>query len=370
MKKVLLVTRPIAPPWDEASKNFAYFLAKNNRDFEFNLLTPGQIDSLEKHIQQIPIYTSNSLNLNWKQRLKLFKLRSKLKDFDLVHFMLTPSRLNSWAFKTFLTNSKIKTVQTVATLRQDLFSDEQLKKIMFADLVITYSDWAKNKLEQVGVKNVRRIYPGIDLELNRPTEKDPETLKFFNLSSQDFVITYPGEYVRLGATDFLVKSLPLIFQKIPTAKFVFACRIKNEKDAQKKAEVQKSLQQKNILDRVVFTDTFAQMPKLYNLSDIVVFPVQNMHGKFDVPLAAIEAMACAKPLVISNLPILQEFAKPDNSVIINPTDQAEFIKVLQELKNDPLKCESLGKAARKYAQENFDILNVSQKYSEIYNSLI
>ena len=87
------------------------------------------------------------------------------------------------------------------------------------------------------------------------------------------------------------------------------------------------MQQKNILDRVVFTDTFAQMPKLYNLSDIVVFPVQNMHGKFDVPLAAIEAMACAKPLVISNLPILQEFAKPDNSVIINPTDQAEFIKV-------------------------------------------
>ena len=27
-KKILFVSRPIAPPWDEASKNFAYNLAK------------------------------------------------------------------------------------------------------------------------------------------------------------------------------------------------------------------------------------------------------------------------------------------------------------------------------------------------------
>ncbi len=28
-KKILLATRPLVPPWDEASKNFAYFLAKH-----------------------------------------------------------------------------------------------------------------------------------------------------------------------------------------------------------------------------------------------------------------------------------------------------------------------------------------------------
>jgi hypothetical protein len=65
-KKILFVTRPIAPPWDEASKNMAYQLAINvakiNQNLEIHLMTKGELKDtlpgLPDNIIQHPIYTS------------------------------------------------------------------------------------------------------------------------------------------------------------------------------------------------------------------------------------------------------------------------------------------------------------------------
>ncbi|EKE20164.1 MAG: hypothetical protein ACD_8C00047G0006 [uncultured bacterium] len=367
MKKILLITRPIAPPWDEASKNFAYYLAKSVEGFEFSVLTPGKIDALEEKIHQLPIYSKN--HLDWGERLRMFKLAPMIKNFDIAHFMLTPNKLNTFAFKTFLSSPKTKTVQTIATLREDLFSDDDFKKIIFADLIITYSDYAKNKLEKIGLENVIRIYPGIDVEKFSPTPKDLQTMSMFNIDQNDFVITYPGEYTRLGATDDIVEMLPALFARIPNAKFIFANRVKNEKDARKKDEVIAILEEKDILDRVIFTDTFSDMPKIYNLSDVVIFPVRDMKGKFDVPLAVIEAFACAKPVIISNLPILKEFSSDETSISIDPTDKSQLPNAIIDLFENQDKCAKIGEVSRKYAMENFNIKDVANLYNQAYNKL-
>ncbi|EKD46408.1 MAG: glycosyltransferase [uncultured bacterium] len=368
MKKILLVTRPIAPPWDEASKNFAYYLAKSVEGFNFSVLTPGFVESLPEKINQLPIYTKN--HLDWGQRLRLLKLAPMIRKFDIAHFMLTPTKLNAFASKSFLASRNTKTVQTIATLREDLFSNEDFKKIIFADLIITYSDYAKNKLEKLGFENVVRIYPGIDVELYSPATKEIRTMELFGITQDDFVISYPGEYTRLGATDDIVRMLPALFEKIPNAKFVFANRVKNEKDARKKDEVISTLKEKGILEKVVFTDTFSDMPKIYNFSDVVVFPVRNMQGKFDVPLAVIEAMSCAKPVIISNLPILKEFTSNETSMVIDPTDSNQLIGSIVDLFENKEKCAKIGEAARKYVVENFDINSVAKQYENAYNKLL
>ncbi|MFZ2882345.1 MAG: hypothetical protein WA019_04690, partial [Candidatus Moraniibacteriota bacterium] len=198
-KKILLITRPIAPPWDEASKNFAYYLAKSLDMFEMYLLTNGTIPNLPPHIHQKSIYTSN--HLSYLQKIRLLKLRKILRtDFDILHYMLTPNKLNSFSFKTFIKSRKAKTIQTIATLREDLFSDDDFKEILFADLIITYSDYAKNKLNSLGFKNVKRVYPGIDLEIYSPKTKNQTVLKELGLKEDEFIVTFPGEYIRLGAT--------------------------------------------------------------------------------------------------------------------------------------------------------------------------
>lgn len=371
MKKVLLVTRPIAPPWDEASKNFAYFIAKNIQGTEINLMTKGILAELPPSVKQNPVYTTAEIaefNLEQKVRSLFFQFKSRGK-FDINHYFFTPTRLNSFLIKNLLTSKKTKIIQTIATLREDLWSDSDLKNLLFGDLIITYSEHAKNKLASLGFKNATRIYPGIDIEKYVPTTKDMRTLSAFGLSASDYVIMYPGEYVRLGATDDIIATLPDLFEKIPNAKFVFACRVKNEQDAQKKEAVIELLKQNGILEKVVFSDTFADMPKLFNLADVIVFPVRDMFGKFDVPLVVIEAMACEKPIIISDLPILQEFSNAGNSVIIKTGDFQQFVSANVELFQNESRREGLGKAARKYAVENFDIRNVAKQYEEVYKNL-
>jgi glycosyltransferase involved in cell wall biosynthesis len=370
-KKVLLITRPICPPWDEASKNFAFYLAKNLKGFEMYLLTNGYIPDLPPHIHQKPIYTSSKLT--HLQRVRLLKLRGLLakNNFDILHYMLTPSKLNSFSFKTFIKNRRAKTIQTIATLREDLLKDKDFKKILFADLIITYSDYAKNKLNKLGFNNVKRVYPGIDLALYSPASKDEETRKNLNLTKKDFVATYPGEYMRLGATDDLVdliiKHQDKLFQK--NIKIIFACRIKNDKDARKRRDIINVLSRKKLLEIARFPNTFSTMEKVYNLSDVVLFPVQNMKGKFDIPLVVPEAMACEKPVILSDLPILSELSNGQNSVIIPRGNVDALAQAIFDLHDNPEKRKQIGTEARKFIEERFDIKKIAEIYEKIYGKL-
>ena len=194
-KKILLVTRPISPPWDEASKNFAYYLAKNIGDgFEMNMMTKEVMPGLSQNIVQHPIYTTSEIadfGLGQKLKASLFQYRTKGL-FDINHYFFTPTKLNSLLIKTCLSSKKTKTIQTVATLREDLLSDDDLKNILFADLIITYSDYAKNKLESLGFENVKRIYPGIDIEKFKPETKNMKTMDILSIRPGDFIIAYPS----------------------------------------------------------------------------------------------------------------------------------------------------------------------------------
>lgn len=368
MKKILLVTRPITPPWDEASKNFAYNLATNLPDFEFGLLTNGILENMPENIKQYPIYTSNKNNFIQKLRLSI-NLRKIAKNCDLIHCLFTPTKLNSFLLSKLLSNKK--TIQTIATLREDLFSDAEIKNLMFGNLLVTYSDYAKNKLNKMGFNNVKRIYPGIDLDYFSPAPKDADLLKKYELKTDDFVVAFPGEYARLGAiddiSDMIFKYLNIFKQD--NVKFILACRLKNSADILKKEELMKRIKSCGATDTVIFINTFSEMSKLYNLSDAIIFPVREMHGKFDVPLAVIEPMACEKPVIVSNLPTLTEFAKPQHSVIIERGNTTQLKDAILDLRRNSEKRSTIGKNARKFIGENFDIKKAAQNYREIYNGL-
>ena len=284
--------------------------------------------------------------------------------------MLTPNKLNTFSFKTFIKSKRAKTIQTIATLREDLFKDKDFKDILFADLIITYSDYAKNKLVSLGFQNVVRIYPGIDLDNYQKKEKKAAYLKKYNFSDSDFIINFTGEYTRLGAMDDVVQSFIEISKSIPNAKLSLAVRIKNEKDAEKKKEVVEIFKKNNLLERVAFHDDGSyEMSDIYNLCDISIFPVQNMQGKFDVPLAVIEAMACEKPVIISKLPVLEEFAKEENSVRIEKENVKQLNTAIFDLYENPDKRNLIGKNARLYVEENFDIKKIAEQYKTVYEKL-
>ncbi|HRY82175.1 MAG TPA: glycosyltransferase family 4 protein [Candidatus Moranbacteria bacterium] len=371
-KKILLVTRPIAPPWDEGSKNFAFYLANKLSGFEINLMTKGILPDLPENVFQHPIYTTSlvsEFNFFEKLRCLIFQFKTKGK-FDINHYFFTPTKLNSFLIKYFLAASKTKTIQTIAALRDDLWSDTDIRNLMFSDLIITYSDWAKNKLNSLGFQNVKRIYPGTDLEKYKKTEKDPALMKEKNILPSDFVINFTGEYTRLGAIDLVIDSFIEVSEKIPQIKLALAVRIKNEKDAKKKKEVIGKLKENNLLEKVSFFDNGSYtMPEVFNLCDVSLFPASNMHGKFDIPLAVVEAMACEKPVILTDLEILKELGNKNNSVIIEKDNLKQLVDAILDLYENPEKRNLIGQNARKFCEENFDIRKIAEIYEEIYKTL-
>ena len=371
MKKILLITRPICPPWDEASKNFAYTLAKNVKDVEFGVLTYGRVPDLPENTRQHAIYTSASFS--YLQKIRLVKnLRKIRKEYDILHYLFTPTKANSFLIKHFLNYKKTaRSIQTIATLREDLYKDNEIKNLLFGDLIITYSDYAKEKLNKLGFNNVKRVYPGIDLNLYSPAPKSRELRNNLNLDDTNFVIAYSGEYTRLGATEDIVNLILQYYKEFheKNIRFIFACRIKNEKDLRKRKEIIKTFSKKGLLELVRFPKTFNSMEKMYNLSDIYLFPVQDMKGKFDIPLVVPEAMACEKPVILSDLPILSELNNGKNSVIIPRGDISALKDAILDLYNNPEKRKKTGKEARRFAEERFDIKKIAEIYGKIYDKL-
>jgi len=369
-KKVLLVTRPLCLPWDEASKNFAYFLAKSVSGPSISVLTHGTIPGLPDSVSQQPIYPSGRFDMGAKIRLflALFRFRGR---FDITHYLFTPTRFNSSVIRTLVRPTRGKTIQTVATLREDLYSEDDPRKMLFADRIVTYTDRSKKRLEEMGLAGVERIYPGIDLELYRPKPKDEDLMKWFGFTERDFIVIYPGEYVRLGATDMLTKGLIDHYRDHPDSKlrFLWACRIKNEADAAKKEEVRRKFAEAGLEHHFFFSDTFADMPKLYNLADVIVFPVGDMKGKFDVPLIIIEAYACGKPVVLSDIPLFGEFSNGSISETVPRGDNEALFFLLNELAHDGKKIAEMGKAARAYAEKEFDLRETAKRYSAVYRDL-
>jgi len=380
--KILFVTRPIAPPWDEASKNMAYQLAVNvakiNPLLEIHLMTKGNlkntIPDLPENIVQHQIYTQGENDFSFSQKIRSLFFQWRMKNqFDIVHYFFTPSKLNGLIIKKFLYPKKSKTIQTIATLREDLMDDEEMKKSIFGDILVAYSKHTKKKLKRLGFTHTHHIYPGIDLDDYRPREKNVELLKDCNLTSADFIISFAGEYVRLGGIEEVLKSFIAVSKKIPSAKLFLTLRVKNEKDAEKKKEVIVRFEKLGMLDRIVFGDEVDfkkyKMSDVYNLHDLEIYPIYNMNGKFDVPLVIPEAMACKKAVILSDLPLLREFANHNNAVIIKSKNTEELTEAILDLYNNSEKQAEIATNGMRFVRRKFNIEFIAEEYNDLYNSL-
>lgn len=371
MKKILLATRPLVPPWDEGSKSFAYFLGKEIKNHYLTLLTTKEhLDGLPLEVSQDPIFSSGHFNLKTKMEL-FWYLRQARAQFDITHYLFTPTKLNTALIKLFAKPTKGKTIQTIAALRDDLYSPEELRKLFFADHLITYTDFSKQKLWRLGFTNVTYIYPGVDLDKFRPQPKNIQIFNQANFTEKHFIVSYVGEYARLGATNMIAEAFIDFFQKNHDTdiRLVFACRIKNHADARKKKEIQQRFAYAGFSKYVSFTDSISDMPLLYNSSDLIIFPVENLKGKFDVPLVIAEAYACGRPVILSDLEQFREFANHNACVTIPKDSGVKLMESVAHLKENEIERERIGASACYFAKNHFDLKNIARQYEAIYESL-
>src|SRR6478672_11001671 len=100
------------------------------------------------------------------------------------------------------------------------------------------------------------------------------------------------------------------------------------------------------------------MPALFGNADLVVLPSYRE----GLPKSLIEAAACARPLITTDVPGCREVVTHEVDGLLVPVRQAEpLARAIARLQDDPALARKLGEAAREKALNTFDERIVIEK---------
>jgi glycosyltransferase involved in cell wall biosynthesis len=93
-----------------------------------------------------------------------------------------------------------------------------------------------------------------------------------------------------------------------------------------------------------------EVPLYHNRIDIFV----NVSLQESFGVAVVEAMACEKPVIVTNVGGLTEVVNERNGIFVPPSDVEKTSAAMLELLNNPEKAIAMGKEGRKIALEKYD----------------
>jgi len=116
--------------------------------------------------------------------------------------------------------------------------------------------------------------------------------------------------------------------------------------------------------RVIWITRASDMSALYNAAD--VFALLSEHEAFG--LAALEAMACARPVVVSAGSAFPEFVAPGTGLLVEPANPAAVRDALAGLLSDPARRGAMGRVARRHVEDGYGWDRVAERLLALLQS--
>ena len=234
-----------------------------------------------------------------------------------------------------------------------------------ADRVICASEGERKVLiEHYGVSPLRAVQVpcGVDTDHFRPRSRAAARRRL-GLPADEPLVLYVGRIEPLKGIDILLRAAAEM-----EGRFCLLVVGGDSKDSRRKSELRRLAEEIGITERVFFQDAVSheRLPLYYNAADICVVP--SYYESFG--LVALEAMACAVPVVASRVGGLLETVRDGETGYLVPwrcpEPFAERLEML--LANEPLR-RSLGRMARA-AVERFRWSEVATRVEDVYHELV
>lgn len=126
-----------------------------------------------------------------------------------------------------------------------------------------------------------------------------------------------------------------------------------------------------------FTELFgaidnSKMPDIINKNDIILIPSVNISNVEEATsIAAIEAMACGKPVIASDIGGLKEIITDGyNGFLVPEKDPKAIAEKIKYIISNPEIAKKIGENARRTVEEKFSTEVAIKKYIKIYNETI
>jgi len=117
-----------------------------------------------------------------------------------------------------------------------------------------------------------------------------------------------------------------------------------------------------------------EMPELVAQADVCIAPLGYNDRNVTqgcCPLKIIEYMACGRPIVASNLPVVRELARDDiDALLFTPEDANDLARCVLAILEDETLAQRLADSAAQRAKDTFSWHTAQKKLLKVYKSLI
>lgn len=364
MLKVLIVSKPLTPPWTDASKNLARDVVLNCPDFRFRVFTEIGDNFKSANVRSEDLYTPDLDEFIPWSKFKLFFRLLKPDEMGLYHFFFAPNPNTSKMIK--LAMSKKGYQRSVQTVCSQPASFDGIKNLLFSEAVVSCSHDCRKKLLEAGVENVRCIHPAVpDVEL--PDEAAvKEIRRRYELPENAVLALYSGDLEFSGATDILLKALPFAFER-KELHLVICHRDKTPQTKKLHGKLVKSIEAAGWKDRVHFVEPQPDLNPLLSAVNFLIMAPDSLYGKMDLPLVILEGMSYGRPAILSDLPSLLEIPDGEEAALTVKVGDAKALgEAMSALAEDKALLKQLGERAKLIVQDRFSTLRLGNDYSNLY----
>lgn len=366
MATILLVSKPVEPPWNDSSKNLVRDLALGMR--RHDALAFGR-DGGERTLGRArlePIHPTGSAGFapalaDQARVLKRLGLGARA---DLWHFFFAPNPRTSTVARAAARFRRMRTVQTVCSVPKE---DVDPKRVLFADRVVVLSHFTAERFAQAGLgpDRVLRIPPAAPPLVPLAAEERRAARSRLGLDPDAPVVLYPGDLEFGNGARVTVEA----HARMPAgAELVLACRAKTERAREVDREIRELVRRLGTEKRVTFLGETPSILELVGSADVVCLPSDVAYAKMDYPLVLLEAMALARPVVVATGTPASELADGGSALAVAPEPEA-VAEALSKLVSDPAHREALGAQARETVLAEYDRGRMARAYEALYDAL-
>ncbi len=111
-----------------------------------------------------------------------------------------------------------------------------------------------------------------------------------------------------------------------------------------------------------------QLPAMYASAHLLLVLLTEDAGQFSVPSKVLTCLCAGRPILASipreNL-ATRIIERSGAGFVTDPSDHLEFVQKAQLLLDEPELCQTMGKSARKWADEKFDIGKITDQFEHV-----
>jgi len=359
MGTVLLVSKPLAPPWNDGSKNLARDVAEGMRRHLPRVLShAGATWRPRRGVVEVIHDASEGFAPSTRGQLRVLgRLATGPRD-DLWHFFFAPNPRTSAAARALCRARRVPSVHTVCSRPRDL---ARARRVLFGDRTVVLSRATEAALRDAGA-DVTRIAPCAP-DLDAPTDQARrEARARFRLPEDAPLIVYPGD---LEHGEGAGRILDAHARLSADALLVMACRAKT--DAAREAG--RALRARHPSDRIGWIGETPHIHALLGAADVVALPSSDLFAKVDLPIVLIEAMMLARAVLVVDDAPAAELAEADAARAVAPRVDA-IAAALDGLLGDDAERRALGARARAAARARYSRDAMAAAYETLYDELL